>query len=236
MQMAFLTPLFHYLILLSQISCFIDRICLHLFLNKKIKIMEDNSLKRYFKNPFIENVSIEEKKRVKRIGIQDNIEVVSKDTGVIVDDINMGMYIREKYDAARFIKLLIDNIGVFFGFESVPAYKVAFYFVCVLEKNATSVYFNCDDCIDFINREAEKYYFKDSKISKASVYRALKELCEKKVIAKSRVNGVYFINPAIVFNGDRFAMMRIFEKENPVPDSNRMLEQSTKENNEKQDS
>ncbi|MGS4726883.1 hypothetical protein ACKURA_06780, partial [Citrobacter farmeri] len=46
--------------------------------------------------------------------------------------------------------------------------------------------------------EAEKY---DYTISKAVYYRGLKELLEKKMIAKSVKKYIFYINPAIVFNG-----------------------------------
>ena len=40
-------------------------------------------------------------------------------------------------------------------------------------------------------------------LSESIVYRGIKELIEKRIIAKTNEKNWYFINPAIVFNGDR---------------------------------
>jgi hypothetical protein len=40
-------------------------------------------------------------------------------------------------------------------------------------------------------------------LSESIFYRGIKELIEKRIIAKTNEKNWYFINPAIVFNGDR---------------------------------
>ena len=69
--------------------------------------------------------------------------------------------------------------------------------------------------------EAEKY---ESAISKAVYYRGLKELLEKKMIAKSVKRYIFYINPAIIFNGDRAR----FVKEIKIKEEEKQQEENLK--------
>jgi len=51
-------------------------------------------------------------------------------------------------------------------------------------------------------------YAVEFKISKAAYYRGLDELVAKRFIAKSKTTALFFINPAIFFNGDRARFVR----------------------------
>ncbi|MDK7255130.1 hypothetical protein QP437_09695, partial [Haemophilus sp. UMB1048] len=68
-------------------------------------------------------------------------------------------------------------------------------------------------------------------ISKAVYYRGLKELLEKKMIAKSVKKYIFYINPAIVFNGDRAR----FVKEIRIKEEEKQREADLKSINERLD-
>ncbi|EPI9236239.1 hypothetical protein ACTD34_004674, partial [Yersinia enterocolitica] len=43
----------------------------------------------------------------------------------------------------------------------------------------------------------------DFNLSNPVYYRGIKELIDKKIIAQSKSKYIYYINPAVLFNGDR---------------------------------
>lgn len=57
----------------------------------------------------------------------------------------------------------------------------------------------------YLNWEVANEFFiqEDMKMSRATYFRGLKELIEKKVIAESTRPNIYYINPTLMFNGNR---------------------------------
>ncbi|EKA5792011.1 replication/maintenance protein RepL [Salmonella enterica] len=51
-------------------------------------------------------------------------------------------------------------------------------------------------------------------ISESTFFRGMKELIEKKFIAETTIQNLYFINPDYIFNGDRLSFVKTFIKSN----------------------
>lgn len=67
----------------------------------------------------------------------------------------------------------------------------------------------------YLNLRIAQEYFTmtgQKSVSKPTFHRSIKELCEKKIIASSLDRNLYFINPTIIFNGDRVRFVKEVRK------------------------
>ena len=163
---------------------------------------------RYKENPFIEDLKISVRNknvRISKMGKKDNVAMVDMDTGQ-----KHGTYIgtRKLVDSELFLKLFTGNIALTFDLKSAGI--KAFNVVCWVMQSTS---------IEKDKIFIDKYVMEDfndvhnKKLSKAVLYRGLTELIDNKIIARSKREGEYFINPAFVFNGDRLVFTTIIEKE-----------------------
>lgn len=111
------------------------------------------------------------------------------------------VFMRNKtVDNEQFIKLYYDGIRNFFDLRPTSL-KVLMLIISIVKNKP-----NTDEFILLPEEIMEVL-----KCGKSSVYRALAELCQNEIIAKGRADCSYYINPMIMFNGDRvsFAMTYI---------------------------
>ena len=104
----------------------------------------------------------------------------------------------QEVDKEEFIKLYTSQIKAYFDLTKT-AYKVFFIFLRIYQDaiGKDHFYLSCKKAMSL----AEK--IDHFVLSESIFYRGIKELIEKRIIAKTNENNWYFINPAIVFNGDR---------------------------------
>ncbi|OCO08174.1 hypothetical protein AN684_0225310 [Klebsiella pneumoniae subsp. pneumoniae] len=104
----------------------------------------------------------------------------------------------QEVDKEEFIKLYTSQIKAYFDLTKT-AYKVFFIFLRIYQDaiGKDHFYLSCKKAMSL----AEK--IDHFVLSESIFYRGIKELIEKRIIAKTNEKNWYFINPAIVFNGDR---------------------------------
>ncbi|WP_225087646.1 hypothetical protein U1R68_13380 [Pectobacterium colocasium] len=104
----------------------------------------------------------------------------------------------QEVDKEEFIKLYTSQIKAYFDLTKT-AYKVFFIFLRIYQDaiGKDHFYLSCKKAMSL----AEK--IDHFVLSESIFYRGIKELIEKCIIAKTNEKNWYFINPAIVFNGDR---------------------------------
>lgn len=150
--------------------------------------------KKYETNPFMRNLVIETKKRKVQIGQTGDMLIDNKTGeqkgGAIA-------FYQEKVDTDRFVKLYTTNIQQTFEL-SKTAHKVFTYVCHELSKsiNSDTFYFYVPDAIKFCGYR-----------TKAPIYNGFKELVNKQIIAMSNRPNIWFINPAIMFNGNRLTLV-----------------------------
>lgn len=116
------------------------------------------------------------------------LKAVEENTGKVLGN---SVFMRNKtVDEEQFAKFFFAGFKAFFDLKPASI-KVFGFILKQLRPNADYIMFFIDDCI------------KDTKLSAISVYRALGELCKADIIARGRTEEMYFINPMVVFNGDR---------------------------------
>lgn len=163
-------------------------------------------LVKHKENPFLENFTITTKgKRVtiNPMSKEDNI-LVSQATGEI-----KGTHVTayKQVDDAEFIKLFTANVGLTFNLNQ-SGRKVFDMLVRVMQHSAITrdqVYID-----DNVREEFTDAH--DVKLASSTMYRGIDDLINKKIIARSNRTNIYFINPSLVFNGDRIAFTTMIER------------------------
>lgn len=167
---------------------------------------ERKEITRHKENPFIEdlNVSVRTKQiKVSKLGKDDNV-LVDRETGEAKGTF-VGTY--KQVDDEQFLKLFTANIALTFELKSAGI--KAFNVVCWMmqQKAIDKALITIDRYVLEDFNEAHK-----KKLSKSVLYRGLDNLIENKIIARSRREGDYFINPSFMFNGDRIVFATIIER------------------------
>jgi hypothetical protein len=146
----------------------------------------------YKANPFIEPI-VAMKVKNKTVQIATTPQMALNENGAYVGD--SYMVVKKKVDKEEFVKVFKNQLTLIFEF-SKTAQKVLTYFIKNLGVNKDIVIF-----------DIERAKIDSSLSSKTSIYFGLAELIQNNIIARSNLNQVYFINPAILFNGDRLVVV-----------------------------
>ncbi len=175
------------------------------------------SAERYKVNPFLQGMIIPVKgKQVKlsSLGRDDNI-LVNQSTGE-VSGTHVTTY--KKVDGEQFVKLFTANIALTFDLsaQGIKAFSVLLWAMQHRAIARDEIYLDTHTREDFI--EANGGEEKPLRLSQPTFARGLAELTKAQIIAKTLRQGVYWINPNFVFNGDRLAFTTVIERERSEPD------------------
>lgn len=113
-------------------------------------------------------------------------------------------------DAERFVKLFVSHLNVFFELKPGTIKLMT----ALIDELSQARYMN-GDTIYLNYKSIQKYFEKhNSKAPAKTTYMtALAELVEKGFVAPSTHMNLFYINPAIFFNGDRIRFVTEFRKE-----------------------
>lgn len=115
-------------------------------------------------------------------------------------------FIRQiEVDEQQFAKFYLSNFSAFFDLKP-PAIKVFGYILNQLVPNKDEFIFLLDDCIKYTGYK-----------TKASVFQGLGQLVENEIIARGKTDFLYYINPMIVFNGNRVTFAKTYVKKKVDP-------------------
>lgn len=169
------------------------------------------SNRRYKTNPFLQDMLIPVKGRQVRlsmIGADDNV-LVNQSTGEV-----QGTHVTtcKKVDTEQFVKLFTANIGLTFGLNAagIKAFTIVIWAIQNKALAKDEIYLDTHTREDFI--EAHKDQQKPLIVSQATFARGLADLSKAQIIAKTIRQGVYWINPNFIFNGDRIAFTTLIER------------------------
>lgn len=171
--------------------------------NSLITVPSFSDLPKQDKNPFVSDVVKHIKDtnfKVQAYKKDSNLAIVDRETGEMAVTYNT-IYTKKKVDVQKYNKLYINTLRSLFDL-SKNSQLVLDYIYTRLEKNKDYIFFSISDCKEHTN-------YKDNK----SIYSALKELVEKEFIAKTGENYKFWINPTVMFNGDRLVIVNEYIKE-----------------------
>jgi hypothetical protein len=177
---------------------------------------------KHRKNPFVEKALDEINNNIVRkyrnssgYGKKAVLQAVDSNTGEILGHTT---FIRQiEVDEDKFAKIYLSNFSAFHELGK-QAIKVFGYILERLEPNKDMFMFFLDECM-----EHTKY------ATKKPIYRGLAELVESEIIARGPADTIYFINPMIVFNGNRITFAKTYVKKPKVkaidPNQTNLLDQ-----------
>ena len=162
----------------------------------------------YRDNPFLKDLA-EMQVRKKRITVKADKVIIDPKTGEYEDTAEITKVF--DVDADQFVKVFTTNMKAFFSLKP-STYQLLNIIIMQLSKEfqGSSIYLNYGIC---------KRYFEDNNdkgFSVSSFHTAIKELIQKGFIAESEDSNLYWINPTLLFNGDRIK----FAKEYRLKKSN----------------
>ena len=170
----------------------------------------------YFENPFLDDTVIETKK--KTLTVARGTKLIAAD-GSIEEKFQSTIAQVKEVDEAQFVKIFTSNIAVMLDLNKAGA-KVFFVLLHELQQATvgTDTVF-----ISWQRIEKKLQQMKTVDFSYQTFLRGLKELLEKKVLANSDEDGWYFINPSLLFNGDRVTFVTQYKKSKSINQNQQRL-------------
>lgn len=164
--------------------------------------------KRYKTNPFVSEGGFSIPTRSKRETLQ-----TMGPASVVVEgqQIDVAQVVRvKKVDTDRFVKVFVNHLA---GFYDLTPTSMRLLTV-LLQVVSDSRYINADQIVltEGIARETMKEHGQKP-LSSASYYRAVNELIASGFIAPTETPPLFFINPAVLFNGDRVRFVTELRRE-----------------------
>jgi hypothetical protein len=179
-----------------------------------------SDFKRNEENPFMKQAVEEVEKHI--------VKKYRNSTGqgqralVAAADIHTGEVFKTSFlrqmevDEDQFVKLYLSNFAAFFDL-SKAAIRVFGYFMQAMKPKNDMVVFLLDDCMEYTGYKA-----------KDTIYRGLAELVHNEIIARGPNETLWFINPLIVFNGDRVSFTKTFVKKKELVSKKKFKEEYEK--------
>ena len=154
------------------------------FLKQAVEEINQNIVKRY--------------RTATKTGEKAILQAIDTNTGEILGHTQ---FIRQiEVDEDKFAKFYLSNFSSFFDLKP-SAIKVFGYILEQLTPNRDSFNFYMEDCLEFTGYK-----------SKVSVFKGLTQLIKSGIIARGRTEYEYYINPMVVFNGNRITFAKTYVK------------------------
>jgi len=166
-------------------------------------------------NPFLRD-SVEEiekhiVKKWKNASSTDKRAVLTAcnpDTGEILGHTTFMRQI--EVDEEQFTKLFLAQFEAFFDLTQAGIRVFGYVMKCMRPRQDV-IWFDKDDCMDY------------TKYSLTTIYRGLTELVNAGIIARSKSDTLYYINPLIAWNGDRVTFVHDYRKKKPKTEDENQL-------------
>ncbi len=165
--------------------------------------------KKYAENPFLASLALESTTRMKKIvsplNDQSSLLVVNKNDGEIQANASAAIAIRHEVESNEFCKIYAKGVGAMFGLSRSGQKIFGLLFSALAgadgkEKDIVTLYYPA--LSDEIKQEISYRVFTDG----------INNLIKQQFLAETIVPHQYFINPCFIFNGDRLAIIHIYER------------------------
>lgn len=157
---------------------------------------------KYDENPFIAEV-VKEVKAIKKTQMikaadRSEIQMIISQDGSVEGQTAFVRYI--EVDEDKFAKVYLNQFEAFWDL-SKTGIRVFGYILKEMKPNNDRFYFDIEKCMDDTEYKSER-----------SVFDGLLSLINAGIIARSNKHYMYFINPLIVFNGNRITFAKTYVK------------------------
>lgn len=154
----------------------------------------------YEKNPFMMDMSARARRVINK---RSDMMLANATTGEIQSQV-AGFWEVEEVDATKFVKLFVRGVKALKELTSAGTKVFEVLYLRVQQ-----------------NKESDRIFMAWSEIdqtltpmSKATYMRGMRELTEKGFIAATPTQGMYWLNPSFIWNGDRLAFVKEYRKAN----------------------
>jgi hypothetical protein len=166
-------------------------------------IVKVSQSEKYKVNPFLNNediITIDKGKKQIITGRTNDV-LVNTETG----EVNSFTFLHKTAitDKNQFAKLYIAEIQSLFEL-SKTGIKVFGYVLSCLKKDSDNIYIHIPALMEYCHYK-----------QKNQAYKGLGELIKNNIIALSTMNCIWFINPKIIFNGNRIAFVKEYRLTEP---------------------
>ncbi|GAA4461113.1 hypothetical protein GCM10023189_36440 [Nibrella saemangeumensis] len=172
------------------------------------KYKKITDLPAHDENPFIDkavkDVKIIQRQQIIHPKNRDEIQMITSSDGEVTGYSAFMRYI--EVDEEKFAKLYISQLTAFWELNK-QAMRVFSYILTVIKPKQDTFLFEMDECLKYTGYASEQ-----------SVFLGLTALIEAGIIARSNRHYKYFINPLVVFNGDRVAFTKMYVKKKKEKD------------------
>ena len=164
---------------------------------------------KYKANPFAKETLKYIKPKNAKVGwVRKKKLLVDESSGEQEDIAYNAIYVKKNVDVQQYNKLYLKGLKTLFGLNKT-AQKVLEYIFSKVEKNRDYIIFSMQECKDSCNYSSNQI-----------VYSGLASLIKADMIARTGEHFKYWINPTMMFNGDRLVLMteyiKIAENENNI--------------------
>ncbi|WP_373747986.1 replication/maintenance protein RepL, partial [Kaistella sp.] len=160
------------------------------FLKQALEVINQNVAKKY--------------KTATKTSEKAILQAFDPNTG---DMLGHTQFIRQiEVDEEQFAKLYLSRFSAFFDLKP-QAIKVFGYILNQLIPNKDEFVFILEDCLEYTEYKSEN-----------SVRIGLTNLLENQMIARGKTEFLYFINPMVVFNGNRITFAESYVKRKKKPE------------------
>lgn len=163
-------------------------------------------------NPFIEkaieNINTVRKTQIVRTTDKNEIQMIVSQSGEVEGHTAFVRYI--EVDEEKFAKVYLSQFSSFWELGK-PSIRVFGYILRQLKPNSDRFYFDMDECKMQTGYKTDK-----------SVLDGLVNLIDCGIIARSNKHYVYFINPLVVFNGNRITFAKTYVRKKKGIDENQL--------------
>ena len=152
----------------------------------------------YETNPFMVDITTRTRKVTNQRG---DMMLVNSDTGDIQSQI-AGFWEAQEVDSTKFVKLFIQGVKALRELTNAGAKVFEVLYLRVQDSIGKDQIFMAFSIVDQAL----------TPMSSATYDRGMRELIEKKFIAATQSQGMYWLNPSYVWNGDRLAFVKEYRR------------------------
>lgn len=174
-------------------------------IKNKDEVIGISKFKRNDENPFLKlaveqvnNNLVKKFKTASNTGESAILQAIDEKTGEVLGHTS---FIRQiEVDEDKFAKIYLSQFSAFFELKSTGL-RVFGYIINNLMPNKDYFFFDMEECINYTGYKSNK-----------SPYIGLAELLSKGLIARSKSEVKYYINPMLFFNGNRITFAKTYVK------------------------
>lgn len=167
-----------------------------------------NEHDRHEENPFVER-TLEEMKTVKKHQLirpagsgREEIQMIVDKRGEVTGHTAFMRYV--EVDEQQFAKLYISQLVTFWEL-SKPGMRVLTYIISILKPKQDSVIIRTDKALEYTG-------YKQANM----INSGLADLIERGLIARTKYADEFYINPLVIFNGDRVTWAKTYVKKDSL--------------------